>query len=177
MGYKGELIPANVPDPDEDPLWIQTLRILAKDKHFDWGAGMARYWKHKLKTYPAPLVEHVLMETHWKLFPSADEVIEEIELLREDWRQEAAERSWQHWKLEQERAGREGLLATEADYAELREAAKRMATSKRMDLPAPPAPARAPISRHEPTDAEIRDRKQMLRQQVAQLEARRKVEE
>lgn len=175
MAYDGELIPAHCPDPEQDPSWLDTLRLLARDKHVDWIFGMRRFWMEKLKAYPEPLVEHILIHSHWKLFPSADEVIEEIELLRETWRQESAERSWMRWKLEQERAGREGLLATEQDYAELREAAKRLAMSKRLELP--PAPPTVRISRHEPTDAEIRDRKQMLRQQVAQLEARRKAEQ
>lgn len=168
---KGELIP-KIPDPDEPPHWLDTLKLVARDKHYDWLVGMANFWKEKLKPYPGPLIEHVLIHTHWKLFPSADEVIEEIELMREEWRQEAAEKSWLHWKLEQERAGREGLLATEADYQELREAMKCLARPKVIEPRAAKVPAKV-FEREPMTEAQFRDRKEMLRQQAATIEAMR----
>lgn len=169
MDSRGEIVRQF---PDDEPKWMDTLRMLAKDKRFEWFPGMARYWTEKLKAYPGPIVNAVLLQIHWTLFPSTDEVIEELETLRETWRQERDDDAWQHWKLEQERAARDGLLATDEDYAELRKGLDALARSKPM---AQTKPGAARATTYEPlTDAQFRDRKEILRQQIAQIEASRK---
>jgi hypothetical protein len=54
-----------------------------------------------------------------------DQVIVEIGRLMERKRHDNANRDWQQWKANMRRAQQEGLLATEADYAEMRAALRR----------------------------------------------------
>jgi hypothetical protein len=54
-----------------------------------------------------------------------DQVIAEVERLNERKRHENANRDWESYKAEQQRAERNGLLATDDDYAAMREALRK----------------------------------------------------
>lgn len=102
------------------PKWSILVLEMAQDKRHDLAPHTLRFWKEKLKDVPDALVCEALITGRWKLFPSIDEVLIVVEEIRERLNQKVGEDSWEHYKREQKRAEREGLLATDCDYAELR---------------------------------------------------------
>ena len=65
------------------------------------------------------------MSGRWKYFPAIDQVLDEIDRIRESRRQQAVNRDWANYKADQLKAEMEGRLATAEDYAEMRAALRR----------------------------------------------------
>lgn len=66
------------------------------------------------------------MQGCWEFFPSVDHVIEQIERIQEERQLEAANRDWEAYKAQQKNAQEMGLLASEEDYEEMRQALRRI---------------------------------------------------
>jgi hypothetical protein len=111
--------------PLEAPTWMPILLAIAQDKRHDLAPATLRLWKVKLAKYSDEQVLQSLKVGTWHWFPSVDDVIELIQVQIERSRQEAANREWDHYKAEQRRAEAEGRLATDEDYALMREALRR----------------------------------------------------
>lgn len=112
--------------------WLELVGQIAQDKRHDLASGTLRFWKLKLAKYSDDIICQALAEGIWQFFPSVDNVIQQIEaILRRD-REDACNKAWDDWKAEQERAKRDGLLATEEQLAEVREGLKKLAESKAM---------------------------------------------
>lgn len=122
----------------------------------------------KLRNCTDEIVSEALISGRWSLFPSVDEVLDQIDLIKERRRQESGEREWNSYRLEQKRAAEDGRLASEADYSQMREALQKMGMSqptiKSFPKPAPPP---------QQTEAQFADRKEMLRQQTEKIFAMR----
>jgi hypothetical protein len=78
---------------------------------------LLRYWAEKLTNVPDELICEALTTARWELFPSVDDVLRAVDGIREARR---GGREWEQWKAGQKRAAREGKLATEDDYAQMR---------------------------------------------------------
>lgn len=102
------------------PQWTIRVLEMAQDKRHDLPPHSLRYWREKLKDIPDHIVCEALMTGRWQLFPSVDDVLKVVEEIRERLAQKAGESEYDHYRREQERAKREGLLATKADYATMR---------------------------------------------------------
>jgi hypothetical protein len=94
---------------------------MALDKRQDLDPGVILYWKGKLKRFTDQEVCEALVAGRWKLFPSVDNVVELIEGAREALYEQRKQDEWPAWKAAQAQAAREGKLATQAQYDELRE--------------------------------------------------------
>ena len=133
-----------------------------------------RLWIAKLRSYRDEIVSEALLARRGELFPSVDDVIEQIEIIQERRRQETANQEWEHYQQEQERAAAEGLLATENDYAVMNEAMKKLGMSKPEFKSFPTSRPLPGIPQQPKNEQEIRDSKEILRQQTEQLLAMRK---
>lgn len=151
-----------------EPKWSQLIVAMAQDMRHDLTKPVLRLWREKLKTYADDLICEALVTGCWKVFPSADEVRQQIHQLQEQRQQVTANEDWNRFKTEQQRAEREGLLATEKDYEQIREGMKKLGNSKAVPKASKPAMPQQPL-----TDVQVRDRKQILRQQTAKLLARK----
>lgn len=102
------------------PQWTIRVLEMAQDKRHDLPPHSLRYWREKLKGIPDGIVCEALLTGRWKLFPSVDEVLAVVEEIRERLAQRAGESDYDRYKRGQDRAAKEGLLATEEDYAAMR---------------------------------------------------------
>jgi len=66
------------------------------------------------------MVCEALTTGRWKLFPSVDDVLIVVEEIRERLLQTVGEKEYADYRREQQRAAREGLLATDEEYAAMR---------------------------------------------------------
>lgn len=73
------------------------------------------------------------MQGNWEFFPDVDAVIKLIGRIQDERRQDAANAEWDAYCENQKRADREGLLATEEQYAEMREGIKKIAGEKSLE--------------------------------------------
>lgn len=141
------------------PDWIQVLYELAKDMRFDVDEKLInRLWKEKLKRYPDGIICRAILAGDWKVFPNVNEVIEEIKLIADQEREEQSNREWESYKAKQKAAAEQGLLATDADYAEMNAALKKLAQS--MPRPQPAAMPKVSEDYTPPPPDELHRRKQ-----------------
>jgi hypothetical protein len=108
------------------PKWLGLVLQIAQDKRHDIAAPTLRFWREKLKNFRDETVCEALLAGKWPYFPSVDQVIGEIERLQERSRQENANRDWLAYRQRQAQAEREGRMATDEDYAEMRAALRKV---------------------------------------------------
>lgn len=104
------------------PRWIAVLYTIASDMRHDIDDKLIeQLWEPKLKRYRDEVVCEALMRGKWTIFPNVNEVIEVIEMIEKEHRDQAQNRDWEKFQAEQKYAEENGLLATDADYAEMNE--------------------------------------------------------
>jgi len=108
----------------EIPQWVQLLVQMGQDKRHDLAPGILSYWKEKLSRYSDSEVCAALRLYAGEFFPAVDDITGVIERRRKD---AATNRPWEQFKAGQAQAAVEGKLATDEDYAELREVFRRIA--------------------------------------------------
>ena len=102
------------------PRWSIRVLEMAQDKRHDLAPHTLRYWTEKLKGIPDLLICQALTNGRWDFFPSVDDVLQQIELIREQLNQCAGEAAYDAYREQQREAEAKGLLATEEDYAYMR---------------------------------------------------------
>jgi hypothetical protein len=102
------------------PEWQIVALQMAQDKRHDFAPHTLRLWIDKLADYPDSLVCRAMKQGRWEYFPSVDDVLKMADLLRERDAQEAGNRDWLAYKAQNAAAERDGRMATEEDYAEMR---------------------------------------------------------
>ena len=83
-----------------------------------------QWWREKLKAYRDEEICAAVKLYAGEFFPSVDDITGVIERRRKD---AATNRPWEQFKAGQAQAAVEGKLATDEDYAELREVFRRVA--------------------------------------------------
>jgi hypothetical protein len=63
------------------PGWTGILAAIAQDKRHDLPDHTLLLWKAKLEKYPEADIAQVLVAGSWKLFPSIDEVLEDLDAI------------------------------------------------------------------------------------------------
>jgi hypothetical protein len=116
-----EPLTTSQPCSQPSPNWVGLVLQIAQDKRHDIAGPTLRFWREKLKNFRDESVCEALTLGQWEFFPSVDQVIVEIGRLMERKRHENANRDWQQWKANMRRAQQEGLMASEEDYAEMRQ--------------------------------------------------------
>jgi len=106
-------------------LWMGVMLQIAQDKRHDLAPEVLKFWAKKLGKIEDELICLALMSGRWKYFPAIDQVLDEIDRIRESRRQQAVNRDWANYKANQLKAEMEGRLATSEDYAEMRAALRR----------------------------------------------------
>jgi len=94
------------------------------DKRQDWWPGILSFWTEKLASYQESEVCEALKLYAGEFFPSVDDIAALIERRRIN---AAQNKQWDQWKATQKQAAAEGKLATDEDYAQLREVFRRVA--------------------------------------------------
>lgn len=112
--------------PPQVPAWMKLLEIIAQDRRHDLAQAVAGLWKAKLEKYDDDDICDALKLYSGEFFPTVEAIAGLIERRHKN---AATNRPWELYKRGQTEAERSGLLATEQDYAELREQFKKVASS------------------------------------------------
>jgi hypothetical protein len=145
------------PSPEPSPThWSGLMTTMAQDMRHDLPPDVYRLWKARLAGIPDETICAALLSGRWTIFPSVGQVLDEIDAMK---RLAAAQREddYVQWKREQEAAAAGGKLATEEDYAWMRSEFYR-------------------IFGVEKQGREAEARRQLLKQQAAQLQQKKPVE-
>ena len=108
----------------QGPAWEMALFQIAQDKRHDLPPETMQWWREKLKAYRDEEICAAVKLYAGEFFPSVDDITGVIERRRKD---AATNRPWEQFKAGQAQAAVEGKLATDEDYAELREVFRRVA--------------------------------------------------
>lgn len=111
----------------QPPQWGGLLLTLAQSRTKELTSSEIKLWEAKLSGYPSDLVEWALLNYNGEFFPNPSTICRMIEVKRESLAAEDANREWQAWKEGQAQAEREGQLATQEQYDELREVLRKIA--------------------------------------------------
>ena len=68
---------------DHPPRWTLVVAQMAQDKRHDLAPHTLLFWTQKLKNFPDELICDALMLGRWGWFPSCDDVLEQIDKIRE----------------------------------------------------------------------------------------------
>jgi hypothetical protein len=93
---------------------------LAQSRYKELTTPEIALWKAKLSAYPNELIEWALLSYNGEFFPNPSAICRMIELKQEQSFAEQQQAEWPAWKASQAQAEREGSLATDADYEQLR---------------------------------------------------------
>ena len=106
--------------PHSQPSWAGLLWTLAQSRTKELTTAEVALWKAKLSGYPSDLVEWALVNYNGEFFPNPSTICQMIERKRESLYAEHEQAAWPAWKATQAQAEREGQLATDEDYEQLR---------------------------------------------------------
>ena len=121
------------PLPKPSLRWLELVAQIAQDKRHDLSTGTLRFWNLKLAKYSDQTICQALAEGIWDYFPSVDQVIQQIEAIMRRDREDRTTAQWDSWRKRQAEAEREGKLATEEQYAEMRAALRKLAGLKTLE--------------------------------------------
>jgi hypothetical protein len=106
------------------PEWEIKVIQMAQDMRHDISPAVMPLWRDKLKPFTDAQICQALTRFGGHLFPSLPDVLEMIERNAEDAAIAKADREWNERKAQERRPG---VLATEEQYAELRETFRKAA--------------------------------------------------
>jgi hypothetical protein len=160
------------------PNWAEILKVMAVDLRHELLAPVLCYWQEKLKPFADEDISKALIAGRWKFFPSVDDVIESIETHKEQERSRVQEKQTAEYLRELRK------LPDPQEQAEIKAMVAEL--SERLQIvavfPDPkgrravnPEKAQVVIKESSPqlmTDAQLRDRREILRQQMESLKLR-----
>lgn len=106
--------------PRSQPRWAGLLWTLAQSRTKELTTAEVALWKAKLSGYSDDLVEWALVKYNGEFFPNPSTICRMIEVKREAMLGESQNREWNAYKATQAQAAREGQLASDEQYEELR---------------------------------------------------------
>ena len=107
--------------------WEILILRIAQDKRHDLAPEVLPLWRAKLSGYSDEEICESLTTWTDEFFPAVDQLMRWIERRRELKFEAQQQAEWPQWKAKQAQAEREGQLATQEQYDELREVFRKVA--------------------------------------------------